>query len=102
MLLNYIKLNTIVVFFWSVVFIWFFFFCKYNLQLSKVNVFNVDPYDAVGSAAIQISFVAAAFSMLHLSQSFLLFSVHFEGESIIIDLFCTLFRIFLGIINKEM
>jgi len=74
MLLNNIKLNTIVVFFWSVVFIWFFFFCKHKLQLSKVNVFNVDPYDTLGSAAIQISFVAAAFSTLRLSPSFLLFS----------------------------
>jgi hypothetical protein len=68
MLLKNYKLNTISVFFLSVFFTWFFFYCKHNLQLSEVNVFNVDPYDAVGSAAIQISVVAAAFSMLRFSH----------------------------------
>jgi hypothetical protein len=67
MLLNNIKFNTIAVFLWSIVFTWFFFHCKHDLQLSKVNVFNVDPYDAVGSIAIQISLLASLFSMIRLS-----------------------------------
>lgn len=67
MLLNNIKFNTIAVFLWSIVFTWFFFHCKHDLQLSKVNVFNVDPYDAVGSIAIQISLLASLFSMMRLS-----------------------------------
>lgn len=67
MLFNNIKFNAIAVFLWSIVFTWFFFHCKHDLQLSKVNVFNVDPYDAVGSIAVQISLLASLFSMLRLS-----------------------------------
>lgn len=67
MLLNNIKFNTVAVFLWSLVFTWFFFHCKHDLQLSKVNVFNVDPYDAVGSIAVQISLLASLFSMMRLS-----------------------------------
>jgi hypothetical protein len=66
MLMKNIKINTVSVFLFSVVFIWLFFFCKHNPPLSEVNVFNVDPYDAVGSIAIQISFAAAFFSTLRI------------------------------------
>ena len=66
MLMKNIKFNTLFVFFLSVVFIWLFFFCKHDPRLSEVNVFNVDPYDAVGSIAVQISFVAAFFSTLRI------------------------------------
>jgi hypothetical protein len=66
MLMKNIKINTVSVFLFSVVFIWFFFYCKHNSLLSEVNVFNFDPYDAVGSIAIQISFVAAFFSTLRI------------------------------------
>jgi hypothetical protein len=66
MLLKNIKFNTLSVFIFSVVFIWFFFYCKHDPLLSEVNVFNVDPYDAFGSIAVQISFLAAFFSILRL------------------------------------
>jgi len=66
MLLKNIKFNTLSVFIFSVVFIWFFFYCKHDPLLSEVNVFNADPYDAFGSIAVQISFVAAFFSILRL------------------------------------
>jgi hypothetical protein len=66
MLMKNIKINTVSVFLFSVVFIWFFFYCKHNSLLSEVNVFNFDPYDAVGSIAIQISFVAGFFSTLRI------------------------------------
>jgi hypothetical protein len=66
MLLKNIKFNTLSIFIFSVVFIWFFFYCKHDPLLSEVNVFNVDPYDAFGSIAVQISFLAAFFSILRL------------------------------------
>jgi hypothetical protein len=57
----------------SVVFVWLFFYWKHDRQLSPVNVFNVDPYDAVGSIAIQISLIASCFSVLRLF-------LHYTGE----------------------
>ncbi len=35
MLLNNIKINTVSVFLFSVIFIWLFFFCKHDPQLSE-------------------------------------------------------------------
>jgi hypothetical protein len=67
MLLKNIKLNTFSVFLFSIVFIRLFFYFKHDPHLSEVNVFNVDPYDAFGSIAVQITFVAAFFSILRLS-----------------------------------
>lgn len=67
--LNY-KSNTIVVFLFSIIFIWFFFFTKHSYSLSKVNVFGDDPYDAVGSIGIQVSFFAASLSMIRVFMSY--------------------------------
>lgn len=59
---NY-KLNTIIVFLFSVAFTCFFFFSKHYYLFSKVNVFSADPYDGVGSIGIQVSFFAALLSI---------------------------------------
>src|ERR1035437_7049083 len=66
---SHYKLNTIVVFLLSIVFVWFFFYCKHDFRLSKVNVFNVDPYDGVGSIGTQVSFLAAMLSIMRLVLS---------------------------------
>jgi hypothetical protein len=64
-------LNTMFTFLLSIIFIWFFFFCKHNGLLSKVNVFDNDPYDAVGSIGIQVSFLAAILSLIRIVGSFI-------------------------------
>jgi hypothetical protein len=61
MKLNSLKFNTVVVFLFTIVFIWFFFLSKHHPALSEFNVFNVDPFDAVGSIAIQVSFFSSLF-----------------------------------------
>jgi hypothetical protein len=66
---SHYKLNTIVVFLLSIFFVWFFFYCKHDFRLSKVNVFNVDPYDGVGSIGTQVSFLAAMLSIMRLVLS---------------------------------
>jgi hypothetical protein len=60
---NY-KFDTIITFLLSIAFVCVFFYWKHNPQMSKVNVFNVDPFDAVGSIAIQVSMFASGFSVL--------------------------------------
>jgi hypothetical protein len=64
-------LNTILTFSLSIIFIWFFFFCKHNGLVSKVNVFDNDPYDAVGSIGIQVSFIASILSLIRTGASFI-------------------------------
>jgi hypothetical protein len=65
------RLNTIVVFLFSIIFGWFFFYSKHNSFLADVKVFNEDPFDAVGSAGIQVAFFSACISLYRISISYL-------------------------------
>jgi hypothetical protein len=74
MFLYRLKFNTFAVLLLSVAFIWFFYNCKHDLLSSEVNVFNIDPFDAVESVSIQVSFVTTFFSLLRCGLAF------FAGE----------------------
>ncbi len=80
---NY-KCDTIITFLLSIAFVWLFFYWKHNPQLLKVNVFNVDPFDAVGSIAIQLSVVASGFSILRLFLFFTDDGIHFSNLILIL------------------
>lgn len=61
---NSFKVTTLLILFLAVLFIIFFFLTKQNSVFSILNPFTDDPYDAVGSFAIQLSFFTAIISLL--------------------------------------
>jgi hypothetical protein len=69
---SHYKLNTIVVFLLSIFFVWFFFYCKHDFRLSKVNVFNVDPYDGVGS--IGVTMITHIIALIRFIESWINYS----------------------------
>jgi hypothetical protein len=52
------KINTLIVFGLSILFLFFFQYCKHAPGLGDVNPFGEDPYDAVGSFGIQLALLA--------------------------------------------
>lgn len=69
--INNYRLNSAVVFLLSLFFFWFFFFCKHYYLFANVITFNDDPYDAVGSIGIQVSFFAASLSLIRTFVSYI-------------------------------
>lgn len=80
---NY-KSNTIITFLISIAFVWLFFYWKHDPQLSTVNMFNVDPYDAVGSIAIQVSLIASCISVLRLFLYYTGEGIHYSNVILIL------------------
>jgi hypothetical protein len=58
------KLPAILLAGFAVLFYIFFQYCKQAPGLGAINPFNKDPYDAVGSFAVQLAFVAAGLALL--------------------------------------
>lgn len=58
------KLNACFVFLLAILFLFFFEFSKHDPILSKVNAFDEDPYDGVGSMGIQVAVLVATLSLL--------------------------------------
>jgi hypothetical protein len=62
-----LKINSIIIFALAALFVFFFDFTKHNLTLSPVNPFADDPYDAIGTFALQ---AAAFLGFLSLVRAF--------------------------------
>lgn len=65
-----IRIISLLVFFLSGVFIVFFFVSKQNPFFSNINPFAEDPYDAVGSFTIQLSFFASSLCLMRAFRSY--------------------------------
>ena len=58
-----LRINALLVFVLAILFAIFFDFTKHNPYIAPINPFAEDPYDAIGSFAIQAAFVLAILSL---------------------------------------
>lgn len=58
-----LRINSLIVFVFALLFAYFFDFTKHNPSLSPVNPFADDPYDAIGSYAFQATIFLGLFSL---------------------------------------
>ena len=65
-----VKIITLITCLQTVLFILFFDFSKHNAALAPLNPFLEDPFDAVGSFAIQLSGAAALLALLRILRPY--------------------------------
>ena len=64
------KLTSVAILTLAVAFVVFFFTCKHAPSLAGINPFAEDPYDAVGSAAIQLTIFTALLCLLRVFRPY--------------------------------
>ena len=65
-----IKIITLMTCLQTILFVLFFDFSKHNAALAPLNPFLEDPFDAVGSFAVQLSAVAALLALLRIVRPY--------------------------------
>jgi hypothetical protein len=65
-----LKITTLVVFGLSILFVFFFQYCKHAAELGDTNPFAEDPYDAVGSFGIQLALLAGLLMLVRVFRPY--------------------------------